>query len=446
MNKKEKFIIKGLAGEKSLAGTVRINGAKNSALKAMAASVLFAGDVILENIPNTEDVQTMTDILVDLGAEVSWLNNDPQSKSLKISTDNINKTDIDPTLATTMRASVVLTGPMLARFGKVSFPAPGGCVIGARPIDLFIEAYKAIGATVREENGLYNIEAEKGFGDGEINFSKITVGGTETLMMCATLGSGKIILKNCAKEPEIGNVAEWLNLCGAKIGGIGTDTIIIEGSGRKLFIPKAKYVAIPDRIEAGSYLILGALLAKELRIEDCRPDHIGTVIDMLKKSGVDISVEDNGGAGQNKTIVVRNSAELRKSFGAFNVQTKEYPGFPTDLQPPIVTYLTQSEGESAVVENIFEGRFKYTKDLVALGAEISDIDNKQVLIKGPTPLREPDESVEFSAHDIRAGFAVVLACLLAKGTFTINNIHLIDRGYESLENRLREIGADVRRV
>ncbi len=462
MNKNQKFIIKGLAGEKSLAGTVRINGAKNAALKAMAASVLFAGDVVLENIPDTEDIHTMKDILVDLGATVSWVDDNSKSRSLKINTDNINKTDIDPTLATTMRASVVLTGPMLARFGKVSFPAPGGCVIGARPIDRFLDGYKVIGAQVKEENGLYYIEHKNEFGDAEVTFGKITVGGTETLMMAASLGGGTITLKNCAKEPEISNVAEWLNLCGANISGIGSDTIVVQGSGRKLFISKEKYVSIPDRIEAGSFLILGALSAKELRIEDCRPDHLGVVIDMLKNAGVDITVEEDYKTGQNKTIFVKNSIEggtdsPRRSdsgtvgrsnmkFGAFNVETKEYPGFPTDLQPPVVAFLTQSEGESAVVENIFEGRFKYTKDLVDLGAEIDVIDNNRVLIKGPTPLHGHDNGNEFAAHDIRAGFAVVMACLIAKGTFTISNIHLIDRGYESLEMRLREIGADIRRV
>lgn len=455
MNKKEKFIIQGLAGQKTLEGSVRINGAKNSALKAMSASILFAGDVILQNIPNTEDIHTIKDILIDLGATVAWINDDPKSTSLKINTDKINKTDVDPTLAGTMRASVVLTGPMLARFGKVSFPAPGGCVIGARPIDLFIEGYKKMGATVNLVNGIYQIETRDGLKGTEILFGKISVGGTETLMMAGTLAYGKTVLRNCAKEPEIGNVAEWLNLCGAQISGIGTDTIIIEGSGQKLFEPKAKYTAIPDRIEAGSYLILGALTAKELRIEDCRPDHLDIVIDTLKKSGVDISIEEF--QDQNKTIVVKNDvgsspvADMadgisNQAFGAFNVVTKEYPGFPTDLQPPIVVFLTQSEGESAVAETIFEGRFKYIRDLNDIGAEISMIDNNQILVKGPTPFHGHSDSNEFSAHDIRAGFAVVLACLMSKGQFTITNVHLIDRGYESLEKKLSALGANIKRV
>lgn len=462
MNKNQKFIIKGLAGEKILKGKVEINGAKNSALKAMAGSILFDGEVTLNNIPDTEDIHTMRDILIDLGADVEWQNDDTKSKILKIDTRGISKTDIRADFAKTMRASVVLTGPLLARFGKVSFPAPGGCVIGARPIDLFIEGYKKMGATVTLSDDLYFIEAPKGLIGTEILFNKISVGGTETLMMAATLSSGTTKLENCAMEPEIGNIAEWLNENGAEIKGIGTSTLVINGSAGKLFSNKKDYTAIPDRIEAGSFLILGALCAENLAIENCRPDHIGAVIEMLKGSGVNISVIDSSGA--NKTIVVtndKNKPDFR--FKAFNVETKVFPGFATDLQSPIVVFLTQAEGESSVFETIFEGRFKYIEDLIMMGADITKIDQDKILIKGPTPLRElssvlesgdPGDKIsagdrqtlvikELSAHDIRAGFAIVLACLLAKGKFVVNNIHLIDRGYESLELRLRALGADI---
>jgi UDP-N-acetylglucosamine 1-carboxyvinyltransferase len=267
MNKKQKFIIQGLSGKKTLVGRISINGAKNSALKAMAASILFEGEVILNNIPNTEDIHTMKDILVDLGAKVQWLN-DNNRKVIKIYTKDINKTEINTDLAITMRASVVLTGPMLTRFGKVSFPAPGGCVIGARPIDLFIEGYKKMGATVILKNNLYHIEAPRGLQGTGINFNKISVGGTETLMMASTLANGVTVLKNCAKEPEIVNVAEWLNVCGANIKGVGTETITIEGNGGELLKCKQEYTAIPDRIEAGSFLILGALCAEKLYIDN----------------------------------------------------------------------------------------------------------------------------------------------------------------------------------
>ncbi len=437
MNKKEQFVIEGLAGKKTLKGRVFINGAKNAALKAMAASILFDGEVVLNNIPNTEDIHVMKDILVDLGAKVRWQNDDQKSKVMKIDAREISKTDIKTELAVKMRASVVLTGPVLARFGKVSFPAPGGCVIGARPIDLFIDGYKKMGATVELRDGLYYIEAKNGLKGNEINFSKISVGGTETLMMAATLGRGRTILRNCAKEPEIGNVAEWLNACGANINGIGTDTLTIEGTGGKLLSPKNEYRAIPDRIEAGSFLILGALCAENLRIENCEPEHIQKTIDLLREAGVNISVEIN----QGKSVIVSNSGKTK--FKAFDVTTKEYPGFPTDLQAPLVVFLSQAEGESKVTETIFEGRFKYVEDLVNMGADIDMVSQDQVLIKGPKALNNLGKEKELSAHDIRAGFAIVLASLVGQGWSVISNVHLIDRGYESLEKKLQTLGASV---
>jgi len=446
MNKKQKFIVKGLSGKKTLSGRISINGAKNSALKAMAASILFGDEVVLNNIPNTEDIHTMKDILVDLGAKVEWLEGNSDSKIIKIDTKDINKTDINVNLAITMRASVVLTGPMLARFGKVSFPAPGGCVIGARPIDLFIDGYKKMGATVTLKDGLYHIEVPQGLKGTEINFSKISVGGTETLMMASVFGHGTTILKNCAKEPEIVNIAEWLNACGAKIEGVGTDTITINGNGGKLLKSTQQYLAIPDRIETGSFILLGALCAEKLYIDNCRPDHLENVIKLLREAGVSISVEDNK-KDTLKTIVITNdSARSDFRFKTFNIETREYPGFPTDLQSPIVTFLTQSEGESSVTEKIFEGRFKYVEDLIVMGADITTIDQERILIKGPTPLRKLNTQKEFSAHDIRAGFAIVLACLIGDGEYVINNIHLIDRGYEKLEERLMAIGANIKRV
>ena len=440
MNKNESFIIEGLAGEKSLEGSVTINGAKNSALKAMAAAILFDGPVILENVPNTDDIHTMSEILINLGAKVEWF-----EKKLKIDATDISKTDIDPKLAKTMRASVVLTGPLLARFGRVSFPAPGGCVIGSRPIDLFIEGYKKMGAIVTLSDDLYIIEAPKGLLVADISFNRVSVGGTETLMMAAVLSKGRTVLTNCAMEPEIGNVAEWLNACGANISGVGTSKIIIEGRDRKLLNNKISYTAIPDRIEAGSFLILGALCAKELFIENCRPDHLDSVINILKESGVNIEILD--GNGQNKTICVKNNSDTSfKQFKTFNIRTQEYPGFPTDLQAPMVIFLTQVMGESKVVETIFEGRFKYVDDLLMMGANITVLNPLEVLIKGPTQFVELSNKEELYAYDIRAGFAIVLAALIGKGKFKVNNVHLIDRGYESLEKRLFAIGANIKRV
>lgn len=441
MKSADKFIITGLAGEKTLKGRVSVNGAKNAVLKAMAGAILFDGEVELQNVPNTEDVHTLNEILTDIGAKVRWKDDSPHSHILYIDSSNINNYDIDPQKAGAMRASVVLTGPMLARYGKVSFPAPGGCVIGARPIDLFIEGYKSMGAEVRPQNDLYYISAKK-LNQTEIHFKKITVGGTETLMMASVLISGKTTLKNCAKEPEIVNVAEWLNANGAKISGAGTETIVIEGTNGKLLKNKNAYKAIPDRIEAGSFLFLGALTAKELYIDNCNAEHIALPLKLLRESGV--SIEIIGQIPNEQTIKITNT-ETPSSYKPFNVITKEYPGFATDLQSPLVTYLTQCHGESTVEETIFEGRFKYVHDLLEMGANIEVIDGNKALIKGPSILQKNDER-ELTAHDIRAGFAIVLACLVAKGNSTINNIHLIDRGYESLEKRLQMIGVNIKRV
>ncbi len=338
-----------------------------------------------------------------------------------------------------MRASVVLTGPLLARYGSASFSSPGGCVLGTRPIDLFIEGYKKMGAVAELDGDMCKMKVNGKLGDSEIFFNIQTVGGTETLMMAGVLSSGTTVLKNCAMEPEIQSIAEWLNSNGANIIGAGTTTITIKGTAGKLLSLKNSYVTLPDRIEAGSYLILGALCADELKITNCRPDHMEAVINLLKNSGVPMEVgEDN--------IQIKNNGQISNSkFQSFNVRTHEYPGFPTDIQAPIVTYLTQLSGESTVVETIFDGRFRYVEDLVGMGAKISINNPREISVSGAAELKAL-ENKELKAHDIRAGFAIVLAGLLGKGESTVNNVHLIDRGYEKLEERLTKLGAEIKRV
>ena len=435
MDKTESFVIEGLAGEKKLKGTVKIGGA-NAALKAMAAAVLFDAPVTLENIPRNKDVETMSKILSKLGATVEW-----KGDSLVVDTGLMTLTDIDPTLAGSMRASVVLTGPILARFGKLTCPAPGGCVIGARPIDLFIAGYDKMGAKTKTDNetSLYHIETKSGLTGTEIFFPFQTVGGTETLMMAAILAKGKTVLRNCAMEPEIHSVAEWLNECGAKITGAGTTTMTIEGTGGKLLSPLASYATIPDRIEAGSFLILGALCAHDLCIENCRPDHMESIVNLLRDSGVPIEVGSS-------TIKIKGNTKPNTSFKAFNIHTHEYPGFATDLQPVAVVYLTQVVGESTVFETIYEGRFKYVEELQKIGANITVMNPREIEIKAAASLRAMPGDGDLYAHDIRAGFAVVMAALIGKGTFKVNNIQLIDRGYEHLEDRLTALGANIKRV
>ncbi len=452
---KPSFRIRGLGDARTLRGTVRVNGAKNAALKAMAAAVLFDGPVTLQNIPETADIVTLTSILEKLGAQIklktqiypalagkSKVKTMSQGQTIEIDPTGISSADIDKDLAGGMRASVVLTGPLLARYGKASFPAPGGCVIGARPIDLFLSAYEKLGATVDEGECVYDIRGSK-LVPTDIEFAKISVGATETLMMAAVLLDGTTTLRNCAREPEIVNVAEWLNACGADISGVGTSTITIRGTAGKLLSPKMPFVTIPDRIEAGSFLILAALCGQDITIEDCEPAHLEALVDLLKKSGVSMVISSSGGRS---SIRVTNDAASPRTFASFDIETREYPGFPTDLQAPIVTFLTQAEGRSRVVETIFEGRFKYIEDLIMLGADITAVSPQEVSVVGPRTLKESADSIELTAHDIRAGFAVVLAALCGEGRFVVNNAHLIDRGYECLEERLRDLGADVERV
>jgi len=420
---------------------VAVNGAKNAALKAMAAAVLFDGPVELQNSPNTDDIITMAEILKRLGANV-----ERHDHRLEIDASMIKSTDMNLELSQSMRASIVLTGPLLSRFGEVSFPAPGGCVIGARPIDLFLEGYKKMGANVVLENNIYRITASRSLNNTDILFNKVSVGGTETLMMAAVLGKGKTTLKNCALEPEIGNVARWLNACGANIKGIDTLTLEIEGTGGKLLSSRNEpFVTIPDRVEAGSFLILGALCADDLSITNCRPEHLESTIGLLRESGVSIEVLTAGKEKSPSIIRVRNN-EPGIPFKSFNLRTHEYPGFPTDLQAQLAVFLTQAEHESVILETIFEGRFKYVEDLVKMGANITVMNPHEILIKGPTPLSQLPDDEELRAHDIRAGFAIVEAALVGRGKFTVNSIHLIDRGYEKLEERLRAIGADIKRV
>ncbi|MDB5258847.1 MAG: UDP-N-acetylglucosamine 1-carboxyvinyltransferase, UDP-N-acetylglucosamine 1-carboxyvinyltransferase [Candidatus Taylorbacteria bacterium] len=448
--KKDTLIVEGLAGKKSLNGEVRINGAKNAALKVMAASVLFDGPMKLMNAPHTEDTNRVAELITILGGSVVI-----DKKEITIDASSIDSTDLDPDLARSMRSSVLLTGPMLGRYGKVKFPVPGGCVIGARPIDLFISAYEKLGAEVKLESSKggdqYAITAKKLKG-AEIFFNLQTVTGTETIMMAAVLAEGKTVLRNCAMEPEITSLAEFLNSCGAKIHGAGTTTITIGGLGSGgLLKAKHAYETIPDRVETGSFLLLGVLCADNLKITHCNPEHIEVLISHLRESGANIIVTKD-------TIELRDNAKLKNSsLKPFNIRTHEYPGFSTDLQAPMTVFLTQvgadeinpnsgARGESIVFETIYEGRFKYVSNLEKLGAQLTVMNPREILVKGGASLKAPEPGEELEAYDIRAGFATIMAALVAKGTSVIKNAYFIDRGYENIEGRLAALGADVRRV
>ncbi len=421
------LVIKGFGGERKLHGTVKVTGAKNSALKAIAATVLFRDTVTLTNIPAINDVEKMLELLKDMGAEVA---------NTKRGTYSVNiprgfSSDLSLDIAKHMRASVVFTGPVLARFGKVSFPHPGGCVIGARPLDLFVSGFEKMGAKVTIKNDTYVVEAKNGLYGAEIFLKNQSVTVTETFMMAGILAKGITTIKNAAMEPEIADLAEFLNKCGAKIEGAGTPTVTIKG-GKLLSGKNNIYKTMPDRIEAGSFLILGALAARELHITNCNPAHLESPIEILRSAGVYIETKKS-------EIIVRAPASLK----AVDIKTHEYPGFPTDLQAPMTVLLTQADGESKVFETIFEGRLNYTEALTTMGASIITMDPHRVLVRGKTELH----GRKLESPDLRAGLAFVIAAIVAKGESVIHNVDTtIDRGYEDIEARLLAIGVDIERM
>lgn len=430
--KKDKFIIQGLGGQKKLSGEVVVNGAKNAVLPVMAGSVLFEEGFLMTNVPEIEDLDRMKEIFAGLGIQI----NKKKKGEYLIETTGLNKTEIDEETSKRLRASIIFSGPLLARFGELTFPHPGGCVIGGRPIDLFLEGFEKMGAKMQIKNNKYIFSTQGKKLRGTNLFFKIpSVTATETFIMAGVLAEGKTILKNVALEPEIISLIEFLNACGAQIKGAGTTTLEIEG-GDLLRAEGKAYRAIPDRLEAGSFLILGALCAADLKICNCQPEHVEVVIEFLKNSGVEIEV------GKDYLRIVNNGNKQNNNFKAFNFKTHEYPGFPTDLQAPMVVYLTQVTGESFVFETIFEGRLNYTDDLKMMGADIKMWDSHRATIAGSVILK----GKELDGPDIRTGFAFVIAGLVAKGESIINNVYYIDRGYEKVEERLQAIGAKIERV
>ncbi|PKL72728.1 UDP-N-acetylglucosamine 1-carboxyvinyltransferase [Candidatus Kuenenbacteria bacterium HGW-Kuenenbacteria-1] len=415
-----KYIIQ---GKRKLNGEIKVNGAKNLALKALAASFLFKQDIIINNVPDIEDIKQMLEIIKDLGAKVKKIND----YKYKISTKNINKIELSSSLAPKLRASIVLIGPMLARFGEAKLPYPGGCIIGMRPIDIFIDGFKALGVEIEEnKNGFYfKVKKLKG---AKFIFPIISVTATETLMMAATLAKGKTTLVNSACEPEISALANYLNSCGAKISGAGTSTIIIEGVNKLL--AKDVFNIIPDRIEAGTFAIMAAATKSDILIKNCDPNHLEIPLLMLKKIGVNFETKKD-------YIHVFPSKNLK----ATNIVTHEYPGFVTDLQAPFTVLLTQAQGISLIHETIYEGRLFYIDKLNRMGAHIILCDPHRAIVNGLTKLY--GKKVE--SPDIRAGMAIMIAALIAEGETEIDNIYQINRGYEKIDERLQKLGAEIKR-
>jgi UDP-N-acetylglucosamine 1-carboxyvinyltransferase len=419
------FKIRGFAGQRKLEGEISVGGAKNAALKVMAAAALFDDYVELSNVPEIEDVHRMGELLEGLGFTV-----EKKQNHRKIVAPRSIGTDLSDGPAKAMRSSIVATGPLLAKTGKVVFPNPGGCSFGNRPIDLFIDGFKRFGADIREAGETYVVTAPKGGLVGMEFFFKVqSHTGTETLMMAATLARGRTVLKNCALEPEVKSLADFLNSCGAQISGAGTPVITIEGVSSLKSGGKA-YETMPDRIETGSFMILAALAGKKVTVQNCIPEHVEIVTEILRTAGARVEIGKD-------SITVYGAENLK----AVNVRTHEYPGMATDVQAPMAVFLTQAAGESALFETIYEGRLGYIPDLVSMGANILAQDSHRVLIKGPTPL----VGKKIKAPDLRAGFAFVIAAIIAEGESTIENAYVIDRGYERLAERLVALGVEIER-
>jgi UDP-N-acetylglucosamine 1-carboxyvinyltransferase len=418
----DKLVIR---GGSPLLGTVRISGAKNAALPCMAAALLTDEPVILENIPQVRDIETTRKLLAAMGAEVE-LGYGRAHHRTTIHAKNLAAPEASYELVKTMRASTLVLGPLVARCGRARVSLPGGCAIGQRPIDLHIKGLERLGAKITQEHGYVEATASRLKG-AEILFDKITVTGTEDLLMAATLAEGETILQNAAREPEVADLAALLNKMGAKIQGAGTPTIKIKGVNK---LKGAKHRVIPDRIEAGTFLIAGALTGGDLNITGCDPAHLDAILAKLKQTGV-------------KTKSSKDSVRVMgdNPLTASDLVTEEYPGFPTDMQAQFMALATQAEGASTITENIFENRFMHAQELVRMGANIK-IEGRRAVVVGKTQL----SAAAVLASDLRASASLVLAALVADGETIIDRVYHLDRGYEHIEEKLKGVGAEIKRI
>jgi len=405
-----------------LKGKVRISGAKNAVLPAITASLLTKDKVRLKNIPLVKDVYTILTVMKELGA-----NSNIKKNTLSIQVKKIKSEQTSYELVQSMRASILVLGPLLTRFGKAVVALPGGCAIGSRPIDLHIHGLEKLGASISLEHGYINATAEKLHGT-EIEFEKKTVGGTENLIMAASLALGETVLKNCSIEPEVTNLCELLVKMGARIDGIGEETIRIKGVAE---LGGATHEIIPDRIEAGTFLVASALTRGNIVLTHVRPDHLDTVIEKLKYSGTQIEKLNNN------SLRAIGSEKIRPQ----DITTSSYPGFPTDMQAQFIVLMTQALGTSIITETIFDRRFSHINELLRLGA-IIEVSGDKALVKGNTPL----SGAETIATDLRASASLVLAGLIASGETVVNDVEHLDRGYEKLEAKLKSLGARIERI
>jgi UDP-N-acetylglucosamine 1-carboxyvinyltransferase len=419
----DKFVVR---GGNPLLGTIKVSGAKNSALPCMAAAILTEDEVILENIPQVRDIETERKLLASMGAEVELGYGRAQHRTrikCGILSDPVAKYEI----VKTMRASSLVLGPLIARTGIARVAMPGGCAIGGRPIDLHIKGLEAMGAVITYDHGYLEAKTDRLKG-AHIVFDKITVTGTEDLLMAAVLADGETIFENCAREPEVTDLAALLVAMGAKIEGAGTSTIKVKGVAR---LHGARHRINPDRIEAGTFLVAGAITGGDLNVDSCEPAHLGALIAKLEECGVKLDV------GKDCIRVRSGAGELK----AADISTEEYPGFPTDMQAQYMALATQTEGTSNVTENIFENRFMHVNELNRMGANIT-VQGRTATVRGKTPL----QSAAVMCSDLRASASLVLAALVADGETILDRVYHIDRGYERIEEKLRGVGAQIRRM
>lgn len=413
-------------GGKRLEGAVTISGAKNAALAIIPAVILSGESCLLENLPEIEDVRIVEEILTSMGAAISRT----PDGSMRIDPSGINTFSVTGKMVSSMRASYYLLGALLGRYKKAEIALPGGCAIGQRPIDQHIKGMRALGADIVIQGGSVKARADKLKG-AEIYLDVVSVGATINIMLAAVAAEGQTIIANAAKEPHVVDVANFLNMMGANVKGAGTDVIRIQG-GRRLH--GCTYAVIPDQIEAGTFMIAAAATRGDVIINNVIPTHLEAISAKLMESGVTVSEGDDG-----RDFFIRVSADKRPR--AVNIKTLPYPGFPTDLQQPMMALLATAEGNSFIMENIFENRFNHVPELAKMGASIS-ISSRTATVEGVERLY----GAPLCASDLRAGAALVIAALAAEGESTISHIHFIDRGYEFLEQKLRALGADITRI
>jgi UDP-N-acetylglucosamine 1-carboxyvinyltransferase len=416
----DKFVIK---GGSPLRGEIATSGAKNSALPALAATLLTDQPVVLRRIPRVRDVRTMQRLLVDIGAKA-----DVDGECVQIQVANVRSPEAPYELVKTMRASSLVLGPLVARVGRARVSLPGGCAIGARPINLHLAGLEQLGAQIQQAHGYIEAVAPQGLRGSTIRFERITVTGTEDLIMAAVLAQGETVLENAAREPEVSDLAALLVKMGARIEGAGTSIIRIQGVER---LRGADHAIIADRIETGTFLVAGAITGGDLTVTGCVPEHNAALMTKLQAAGAEVAQADSS------TLRVRSESALR----SVDITTAEYPGFATDLQAQYMALMTQAEGIAIITETIFENRFMHAQEMARMGANIR-LEGNQAIVAG----RKQLTGAGVIASDLRASASLVLAALVARGETVIDRVYHIDRGYEKIEEKLAAVGAEVRRV